>query len=104
MDINAYAVPGCPSYQRCPQGVHIEGNAGRNSIRMPGLNNWDLSVLKDTHLSGAMLLQFRSEFFNVWNHTQFRDAFLNLTAGQFGRITTVRVPPRDIQFGLKLIF
>lgn len=47
------------------------GNSGRNIIEIPGLNNWDVSFLKDTRLKERLTLQFRAEFFNFFNHAQF---------------------------------
>jgi hypothetical protein len=71
---------------------------------MPGIKNWDFSILKDTKVSEGLLVQFRAEFFNGWNHTQFGDADTSLFPGEFGRITSLRIDPREIQFGLKFIF
>lgn len=47
------------------------GNLGRNTQRSPGLNNWDLTVQKNTHLSETVRVEFRAELFNVFNHPQF---------------------------------
>ena len=44
------------------------GNAGRNIIRGPGFQNWDLSVFKNIPLNDRYRFEFRAEFFNVWNH------------------------------------
>jgi hypothetical protein len=71
---------------------------------MPGINNWDFSILKDTKIKENLLIQFRAEFFNGWNHTQFGDANTSLVPGEFGRINRLRIDPREIQFGFKLIF
>ncbi|MGA2715379.1 MAG: TonB-dependent receptor [Bryobacteraceae bacterium] len=79
------------------------GNLGRNAFRAPGLEQWDLAVNKNISIREGMNLQFRSEFFNVLNHTNF--GVPNQVAGTaaFGTITTT-YPPRQIQFGLKLLF
>jgi hypothetical protein len=99
------------------------GNAGRNLIRGPGLNNFDLSLFKNFALpsikgiggSEGMRLQFRAEFFNAFNHTQFGGIDTNFvpdsdtagakasTSSPFGTVNSVR-SPREIQFALKLIF
>jgi hypothetical protein len=44
------------------------GNAGRNIIRGPGFQNWDLSLFKTFALNERERFEFRAEFFNVWNH------------------------------------
>jgi len=83
------------------------GNAGRNIMRYAGQNNLDISVVKQTHISEGRYVEFRSEFFNLPNHTMF-----GLTGGvgsnvtsvaNFGVYTTAQ-DPRIIQFGLKLIY
>ena len=51
------------------------GNAGRNIIRGPGFQNWDLSFFKTFPIREQMGLEFRAEFFNVWNH--FNPLFSN---------------------------
>ena len=47
------------------------GNLGRNAFRAPGLEQWDLGVNKNFLIREKIRLQFRSEFFNVLNHTNF---------------------------------
>ena len=88
------------------------GNAGVNSMYGPGVNNWDISVSKRFPLfSEARYIQFRGEFFNVWNHTQFSgmDTTARFNpAGQqvnlnFGAFTGAR-DPRLIQLSLRLNF
>lgn len=99
------------------------GNSGRNNIRGPGLNNFDLSLFKDfllPHIKGlggteSPRLQFRTEFFNAFNHTQFESidtTFVpvqdvagspNSSSSAFGSVSGARAP-REIQFALKLIF
>jgi outer membrane receptor protein involved in Fe transport len=101
------------------------GDATRNVVRGPGINNWDLSVFKNFNVpwfgrhSGWLadenaVLQFRAEMFNAWNHTQFNGINVGFEtgggAGQpsgsdagFGSVTGAR-DPREVQFGLKLTF
>jgi len=79
------------------------GNLGRNSFRVPGLEQWDLGVNKNFRISERFRLQFRSEFFNVLNHSNFGNPNYTTTSAAFGTITTT-YPPRQIQFGLKLLF
>jgi len=79
------------------------GNLGRNAFRAPGLEQWDLGVNKNFLITEGIRLQFRSEFFNVLNHTNFGPPSNISTSGSFGTITTT-LPARQIQFGLKLLF
>jgi hypothetical protein len=48
-----------------------EGNSARRWFHGPGINNWDFALLKDTSITERMNLQFRAEFFNIFNHAQF---------------------------------
>jgi hypothetical protein len=97
------------------------GNAGRDSLTGPGYADWDLSLLKDTHLTESTRLQFRAEFFNVLNHTNLSlpnevvytagptqgTAATESTAAAFGTpgvITSTANTSRQIQLGLKLLF
>src|SRR5579872_301974 len=79
------------------------GNVGRNAFRAPGLEQWDLGVNKNFRIRESIALQFRSEFFNVLNHTNFGLPTAISTSSAFGTIRTT-YPPRQIQFALKLIF
>jgi hypothetical protein len=79
------------------------GNLGRNAFRAPGLENWDLSANKNFRITEGIKLQFRSEFFNVMNHTNFGLPNQTSNSSAFGTITTT-YPARQIQFGLKLLF
>ena len=102
------------------------GNSARNVIRGPGINTWDVSLFKDfefpwfgshknVHAAESARLQFRAEFFNAWNHTQFASVDNTFTpaadvagskvdpGSSFGTVNGAR-SPREIQLGLKLIF
>jgi hypothetical protein len=79
------------------------GDAGRNAFRSPGLAQWDLGVDKSFRIREGIHLQFRSEFFNVTNHTNFGIPNTVSTNAAFGTIRTT-YPPRQIQFALKLLF
>jgi hypothetical protein len=75
------------------------------------LANVDLSLVKDTALGGERRsLQFRAEFFNVFNHPNFglpaNYLFLNPTTriGSAGRINTTSTSSRQVQFALKYYF
>ncbi|HEX4750466.1 MAG TPA: TonB-dependent receptor [Bryobacteraceae bacterium] len=79
------------------------GGAGRNSFRAPSLWQWDLAADKNFHITERANLQFRSEFFNVLNHTNFGLPTPVTTSSAFGTIRTT-YPARQIQFALKLLF
>jgi len=79
------------------------GNAGRNILDGPGYQNVNASLVKNTNLNERVNLQFRAEFFNLFNHPNFNlpDNFLG--SPTFGVISSAK-EPRHIQFGLKLLF
>jgi hypothetical protein len=79
------------------------GNLGRNSLRAPGLEQLDLSVNKRFRIRESIAVQFRSEFFNILNHTNFGLPNTVATSAAFGQIRAT-YPPRQIQFGLKVLF
>jgi hypothetical protein len=51
--------------------IGVEGNANRRFFHGPGINNWDMALLKTTQLTERLNLQFRGELYNVFNHAQF---------------------------------
>ncbi len=71
----------------------------------PGLQDWDFSVHKQIKFTEARYVQFRAEFFNVFNHTNFSNPDGNFQDGPtaFGRIITAS-NPRQVQFALKFFF
>jgi hypothetical protein len=66
---------------------------------------FDFSLFKNINLAdeGRVRLQLRGEFFNIFNHTNFRAISSTVTAAAYGQVTTVR-DPRTIQIGAKLSF
>jgi hypothetical protein len=83
------------------------GNSGAGILTGPGQHNWDIAVLKRTPvkwLGEVGNIEFRSEFFNAFNHTQFGNPNTSVTSPTFGVISTTSVNPRIIQFALKLNF
>lgn len=99
-----YLNPAAFDFPKDAQGNRIRavGNAGRNSLQQPGLNNWDVGVSKNLRITERFQSQLRWETFNSWNHTQFGSANLTTTSPNFGRILGTRVGPRRMQLGLKL--
>jgi hypothetical protein len=87
-------------------GATAYGNAPRNWFRGPTQQNWDFSVNKRFHFGEKHSVQFRTEFFNLWNHPVFRfPSVVNIaTPSTFSRITETAVPARLIQFSLKYSF
>jgi len=80
------------------------GNAKRTICCGPHISNTDLAILRTFPVSERMHVDFRAEFFNIFNHTQFYNPDGNVSDGaQFGQITQVR-DPRLVQFALKLFF
>jgi hypothetical protein len=83
------------------------GNAGVGILDGPGQQNWDLSLMKRFSVRWpreSAQLEFRSEFFNAFNHPQFGDPDLEFTSPTFGQISTTVVNPRVVQFALKYTF
>jgi hypothetical protein len=78
------------------------GTLGRNAIRGPGINNWDLSLMKRTSITERTKIEFRAEFFNAFNHTQFLNPSAK-SSGTFAQVTQTR-DPRLGQLALKFIF
>ncbi len=81
------------------------GNAGHNSLRGPGRDNWNLSLFKSFLLSEARgsRLELRLETFNTWNHTQFNQVSNGLGSSNFGQVTSA-FDPRILQLGGKIYF
>ncbi|HEY1658379.1 MAG TPA: TonB-dependent receptor [Candidatus Sulfotelmatobacter sp.] len=82
------------------------GNAMRRYFSGPGINNFDMALLKDTRITEDMRVQFRAEAFNIFNHAQFMNPSGNVDntgAGGFGFVTGAR-DPRIMQLALKFLF
>jgi hypothetical protein len=88
------------------------GNAGPGLLRGPGTNNWDITINKRVPLfSEQRYIQFRTELFNTWNHTQFSNLFTaarfdaqgRQVDANFGAFSAAR-PARIIQLSLKVVF
>lgn len=86
------------------------GNAGKGTIQGSGHNKWDLVILKNFKIAEGHRIEFRTEFFNAFNHPQFDDPVLfPATHPQAGKITSAsdfgfNQTERVIQFGLKYHF
>jgi hypothetical protein len=123
---NLVCAPGPPVGQPVPASsttlvaggvpMFTNGNMRRNFLRGPGINNWDVSVMKNFQFTESKYLQFQANFFNAFNHAQFFSPTYQSGAlgggGSFGQITSDSTPstspyyrgPRIVQFALKLYF
>jgi hypothetical protein len=100
LNINAFAIP-----------VGQYGNLGRNALSGPGAVNFDTSLFKDFSLTERQKIQFRAEFFNIFNHPQFSNPNAALNNIPFFGQTTSTVSTvegfhtnRQIQFALRYSF
>src|SRR6185369_16441993 len=76
----------------------------RNMLFGPGLVNTDFSLFKNTQIREKWRVQFRAEAFNLFNHTNFGNPLTNIASSTYGLIQSTRVPGRQIQLGLKVLF
>jgi hypothetical protein len=79
------------------------GNLGRNAFRGPGFTQLDTGINKSFRITEDVRVQFRSEFFNMLNKTNFSPPTATTTSSAFGTIRSTYAP-RQIQFALKLLF
>ncbi|HEV2232120.1 MAG TPA: carboxypeptidase regulatory-like domain-containing protein, partial [Terriglobia bacterium] len=95
----------CGAASTCAQATTF-GNAGPGIVGGPDQVNFDFALIKRTALGSdrARNLEFRAEFFNIFNHTQFADPDTAFNDPTFGVIQATSVAPRIIQLALKLNF
>lgn len=95
-----------------PDGTY--GDTGRAIFRLPGVHQWDITLSKNWYPAQALRLQFRADFINAFNQTQFDPATIQNTCtsgadlicsatGPFGQLTGTRAP-REIQLGFRLMW
>jgi hypothetical protein len=101
--INAAAFADPCALRGRPRPCGVFGNLAKYPIWGPGLMNTDLSVFKTTKVTESATVQFRAEFYNVFNHVNFSNAGGSLTSATFGQITAA-ARSREIQFALKVMF
>jgi hypothetical protein len=98
-----------------PNPPNLRGNLGRNTVSGPGLSKFDFSVFNNNHfrrISENFNVQFRAEFFNVFNRANFSSPTDNLNVfdqsgnpiPSAGLITSTQTAAREIQFALKIIW
>ena len=73
-------------------------------LRSPGVRNFDLSLFKNFELRRTTMLQFRVEALNAFNNVQFSGPNTSVTSSSFGVISGQANAPRQLQFGLKLLW
>ena len=86
-----------------PEPLGQIGNADRRFFSGPGLNNFDMALLKNTRITESKSIQFRCEAFNIWNHAQFQNPTGLINSSLFGVVTAAN-PPRILQLAGKFIF
>ena len=82
------------------------GTASRRFFYGPGIENFDVALLKNLHLTESKSLQFRVEAFNAFNHAQFYGPAAvngNISSADFGQVVSA-APPRIVQLGAKFSF
>lgn len=82
------------------------GTSGRRFFYGPGLDNYDMALLKNLRVTEAKSVQLRLEAFNIFNHAQFfgpQAVDGNISSSTFGEIVSA-APPRLLQLGMKFIF
>ncbi len=115
--ISSLCVPFAPNGVTAPGTcANLLGNGGRNEIYGPGLVDFDFSAVKDTHIGEKMNVEFRAEFFNIFNRANFnpplvnnvlfnQDGSSNVTpTGAAAPLDSTSTSSRQIQFALKVIF
>jgi len=96
----------------CPGCATLYGNSGVGILPGPGQVNFDTAIIKTTRLTESQSIQFRAEFFNLFNHAQFNGPSQNtvipalpqVNSPTGGWITSTSVNPRVLQFALKYLF
>ena len=104
-----------------PRSVPRVGTLGRNTERTPGTNNWNFNILKRTRISETTSIEFRTEFYNLFNHPQYTQGSVspfspgggtigsNAGVTVSGRFLNANTPSSDgggrvIRYQLKFIF
>jgi hypothetical protein len=83
--------------------LYTRGNAGRNLMTGPGINNWDINLNKSFRIHEEMRVQIRAEFFNAFNHPSFNNPGATFGTPSFGVISSAGAG-RVIQLGVKFYF
>ncbi len=92
---SSFVLPGPLDYGQLGRGL---------PIRTPGQKDVDFSLIKQTSIHEGINLEFRAEFFNLFNWVNFGAPNATVDSTTYGYISSTTVSPRIIQFGLKLAF
>src|SRR5208282_1835288 len=84
-------------------GLGEYGNIGRNSLRQPGINNWDIGVGKDFPFTERIRFALKVDAFNAWNHHQYAGDVGGLLVAGSGGNTAIDNNVNDSKFGLVTI-
>ncbi len=109
LDLNRNPRNGQPYFNPAAFAENVLGTPGAASRRFfygPGMNNFDMALLKNVRLTEAKSLQFRIEAFNAFNHAQFfgpQAVDGNIDSSTFGQVVSA-APPRLVQLGAKFFF
>ena len=79
------------------------GNVGKDSVVGPGLVTWDMGIFKNFPFRETCKVQFRAEFFNIFNRANFNNPSNSVVAGAFGSISGA-ADPRIGQLAMKIVF
>ncbi len=79
------------------------GNLGRNALYGPGQRNFDIALSRQFVVHERWKLEFRSDFFNIFNHANWNNPTTSVTSGTFGQIVSFGAP-RIVQMAMKLYF
>ncbi len=79
------------------------GNSNRRFFTGPGINDWDIALRRDFHITESKTLEFRGEFFNAFNHAQFNDPDGDFVDSTFGLVLSAQ-PARVGQLAIKFLF
>ncbi len=90
-----------PGAQCVPVGE--DGNLSRNAFRGPSFKDFDLALVKNTAVTDRIKVEFRADAFNLFNRVNLYNPISDMSSQQFGQSTTA-FDPRQLQFGLKIIF
>jgi hypothetical protein len=104
--LSGWQINGITTLQSGPPLQISGGNAPRLMPNLRGLGVWNFDVpfFKNVRASERFRLQFRSEFFNIFNTPQFGLPNTNFNAPHFAAVASQVNAPRDIQFALKILF
>jgi hypothetical protein len=80
------------------------GNMRRNSVAAPGLQNMDMTIVRNFNITERMPLQFRAEFFNLANHPNFDMPGSTINGTNYNQIYQTASDQREVQLALRLLF